>query len=384
LTGTETGLSGAEISYSLDYDWFFADNTVYVGGLAAASAVFSAVIYKDNLFNGMDIDGLMAFHGMENIERFNLRGRYDDIHLSEIAAGHINVNSKTVILAVIRGTDSSFEEWASNLDVGNPADFAKHRDWQNINNHKGFDITANRLHGFLADYIERYAKGDFALWITGHSRGGAIANILGARFEDEGTETYTYTFAAPNTTTARAEPNKYGTVFNIVNSDDFIPFLPLEDWRFTKYGRTASVSIASNEIYAEEWRQITGLSRYRANNDAGEAALKALASIADWINAETAVNRVFKSVINSRFAVRRFNRLNLTERFESVDVLAVLNALNLAHAHYKEGYYLLADKITESDFIIHSNANSPAETGERTQRANSVILPYNAPNSTTF
>ena len=35
----------------------------------------------------------------------------------------------------------------------------------------------------------------------------------------------------------------YRCIFNIVNDDDFVPKLPMEECQWTKYGRTARVSI---------------------------------------------------------------------------------------------------------------------------------------------
>ena len=68
--------------------------------------------------------------------------------------------------------------------------------------------------------------------ITGHSRGAAIANILGTFFEaSDGFSSYTYTFATPNTTTDK-NASSYKTIFNIKNADDLIPYLPIETWAF--------------------------------------------------------------------------------------------------------------------------------------------------------
>lgn len=146
----------------------------------------------------------------------------------------------------------TFEEWSSNFDVG--ADTAEyyhltgyHSEWKNKENHKGFDVTANRIKSVVDDYINEHTDSTIptVLWITGHSRGAGIANILGAIYEDEENfSTYTYTFAAPNTTTSTTSSSyKYNSIFNIVNTDDMIPALPLEDWGFRKYGITKSISV---------------------------------------------------------------------------------------------------------------------------------------------
>ncbi|MGM9681342.1 MAG: hypothetical protein ACI3XR_07550 [Eubacteriales bacterium] len=92
---------------------------------------------------------------------------------------------------------------------------------------------------------------------TSHRRGGAIANIVAAKLIDQGKSVYAYTFAAPNTTEAStANATKYDCIFNIVNSDDFITYFPC--WSFTRYGRTASISL--NATCKSEWETMIGKS----------------------------------------------------------------------------------------------------------------------------
>lgn len=73
--------------------------------------------------------------------------------------------------------------------------------------------------------------------VTGHSRGGGIANLVGSKIVDKATKSgalngfvpFTYTFAAPQTTTsALAQNTSYDSIFNIVNSDDLVPTLPYD------------------------------------------------------------------------------------------------------------------------------------------------------------
>lgn len=84
------------------------------------------------------------------------------------------------------------------------------------------------------------------MWITGHSRGAGIANIVGARL-DEDYETFVYTFAAPMTTTISENVAKsHDSIFNVINSDDIIAEMPLSYWGFRHYGNDVSTSVAEN------------------------------------------------------------------------------------------------------------------------------------------
>lgn len=105
----------------------------------------------------------------------------------------------------------------------------KHQDWLNKNNHKGFDVAANRVLIKYNDYLKRHNINNIvnkSILITGHSRGAAIANILGAYFDRKSNYlSYTYTFAAPNTTTVAEDIAKsYKSIYNIVNKDDVYVF----------------------------------------------------------------------------------------------------------------------------------------------------------------
>ena len=44
---------------------------------------------------------------------------------------------------------------------------------------------------------------------------------------------------------------KYRCIFNIVNEDDFVPEVPMKDYNWTKYGRTATISFNSNKSSIE-------------------------------------------------------------------------------------------------------------------------------------
>lgn len=60
----------------------------------------------------------------------------------------------------------------------------KNEDWKIKENHMGFDIAATRVIKLLDEYLKTESLDNSAtqtLWITGHSRGAGIANIVGAR-----------------------------------------------------------------------------------------------------------------------------------------------------------------------------------------------------------
>ena len=219
----------------------------------------------------MGIEDWLEYHGMCNVQRINITG--NDDHISEIIMGYRPVfdsTSKTLVISVIiRGTNTSIEEWSSNMDIGDTREFSKYSEWTTSAHHMGFDITSNRIMDAVAEYIEdeipyQYDSYSHTYWVTGHSRGGALANLVAAKLIDGGETVFAYTFAAPATiesTDGAPHEEKYDSIFNIVNEDDFIPYFPLEQWNFTLYGRTTqnvSISSSYSALWTNSWKDSEG------------------------------------------------------------------------------------------------------------------------------
>jgi len=256
-----------KVSFTVDYRYFFENNNIYQKNISVLSSLLAADIYEGkngvyievtegaNLVGNHSPEEFVKLIGMQNVSSKPIG--FQDNDRTDIVLGNktitYNGQKKNIVLVSIRGTNGTFEEWSSNFDVG--ADTyqyysltgSTHFEWVNKENHKGFDVTANRIKSEVDKYIATTtdSSASTVLWITGHSRGAGIANILGAMYESsENFDTYTYTFAAPNTTTNNdSKASKYNSIFNIVNEDDMIPQLPLEAWGFTKYGINKTLSV---------------------------------------------------------------------------------------------------------------------------------------------
>lgn len=257
-----TGLSNSKVSYNMDYREFFKPNTSYSKKISTISSLYAAVIYEGSTFDGQNIRQFMSANGLTEIERYNLAATYSDSDVSEAYIGHrkvtYNGETREVIAIVVRGTNGTIQEWTSNFDIGNTTKKSSYPDWKVTSNHKGFDVAATRILKCLTSYESSHsldAEAKKVYWVTGHSRGAGIANIIGARLIDASKYVYTYTFAAPNTTTAKNAGN-YAGIYNILNEDDFVPYLPMNAWGFTHYGKSAVVSIADD--YEKEWEDLTG------------------------------------------------------------------------------------------------------------------------------
>ena len=148
--------------------------------------------------NDYGIKDVFTAFGLTDYEDYKLVDvdEYNDDDISEMMIGHrpisFNGETKEIVVVSIRGTDGTIEEWSSNFDVGadtdeyyeaigvKPEEMGEYW-WDEKSNHKGFDVAANRLYKRLIGYIGENTNKDLptVVYIVGHSRGAAIANILG-------------------------------------------------------------------------------------------------------------------------------------------------------------------------------------------------------------
>jgi hypothetical protein len=151
---------------------------------------------------------------------------------------------KNTIAVILRGTVGPWygKDWTSNI---NPIGFGR--------------ATANVrdvLYKYLDDYELRDKNPNFL--ITGHSRGAAVANMLGVIITDRVSNkdnTFVYAFATPNTAelldTSR---NTYTNIFNILNRSDPVTSQP---FYWVKFGQNRWFNASKEYGLQRDFRDIT-------------------------------------------------------------------------------------------------------------------------------
>lgn len=269
------------VMFNVDYRKFFYNNTVFDKNLAILASLYALDMYDSGWLelsygasgssiaeNGKSLGAIFGMSDPKLIKANDLKNKYakkdvygdsiDEDDVSEVYFGHRLVEyrneKREIFFMMVRGTNATNAEWSSNFDVGADTNgyytkTGQHPDWTDKANHKGFDVAKNRILTAFNAYIanlEENGKIDTnakrSIFISGHSRGAAIANLLGAYFEDsQSYNSYVYTMAAPYSTT-HSDAESYKTIFNIMNTDDLVPYLPLQKWGFKKYGKTLKIS----------------------------------------------------------------------------------------------------------------------------------------------
>ena len=87
------------------------------------------------------------------------------------------------------------------------------------------------------------SESDVKYWIMGHSRGGALANLISAKLPAELEQSagiFAYTFEAPAVVddNAVSDADQYNYIHNYSCSDDIVTMVPPAEWGMTLYGNT--------------------------------------------------------------------------------------------------------------------------------------------------
>lgn len=142
----------------------------------------------------------------------------------------------TLIAVAVRGGGYG-NEWGSNFEMGPGS------------RHAGFEKSAKQVTDGIFDYMENNVSGRVKIWITGFSRGAAVANaaahtlnkflphkVMFATQKD----IFAYTFESPYTYTTLAEDLEVfeddRNIFNIINPTDIVTQIPPVEWGYKRYG----------------------------------------------------------------------------------------------------------------------------------------------------
>ena len=255
-----------------DDAWLDRDALAYQHELATACSVLAAVCNSESQFYG-NVEGAKPYAelalgalGFDDVRTDSYALRSDVLdEIGAFFAGSHDVAAYTLASKTVPGKNgeppttilfvgirgSYGIEWLSNFNFVNPTDA----------DHQGFKKAEQEVEAALFQYArERGADPQHTrVLITGHSRGGAIANLLAARLDDlSGTpqqlapasSVFAYTFAAPCATMSLSrQDSRYGNVFNVVNDADIVPQLPLSLWGYGRYGTTVALPAAQSASF---------------------------------------------------------------------------------------------------------------------------------------
>ncbi|MCL1820777.1 MAG: hypothetical protein FWG36_08995, partial [Oscillospiraceae bacterium] len=237
-----------------------ASSTTYNPRIALLSAELSSAAYSRN-----EIENALEEQGFErnNIKSHNYI--YDiwqpeyELHNTAHTFAWKVIDDTLVVAVVIRGTDGNIlsgSDWGSNLTVT----------YDNIaHHHSGFNTAMMKVHDNLIKFLNALESDvknlNTKYLITGHSRGGAVANLLAFLLLDRN-NVFCYTFGSPDNALEHETASKwnpsglFNNIFNICNTEDYITYVPraLGDlvtpngYSWGKYGKTTWFTKEASKI----------------------------------------------------------------------------------------------------------------------------------------
>jgi len=273
-------------NYSDDY-LIYGNNEMYYSELAkmcviASNAQFSDASGDDYTYGSAFFRDLGFCDILTGMQAPELASEKFDVK-NDLTISHKLVtkgDNKYELIFVASSGTGNYSEWTSNADMGAETEAyinvlrerfdtlnesvpttleALTPHWTDHSMHKGFCVTANLCKETIDSYISEFVSADAQkiILITGGSRAGAVANILGAFYEDDANyKSFTYTFGAPNVTTA-GDAASYKTIFNIVNEEDLITKIPMSTIGFKRFGTDLVAS--GNNAFADAYKTATGI-----------------------------------------------------------------------------------------------------------------------------
>jgi len=251
-----------EIAFVWDDAWLLDDARQYHQRLAGPLAALAASTYGYRLDMDVRTFAELDFQKDQLVRRYGRDLDYADPAYGKDQTGYTIGHRRAVLdgrvadilLVAVRGTFGRVE-WVSNFNVCNTWGHAAHADPSQIPvHHEGFARATGALYARLLAFARERGV-DFArakVIVTGHSRGGSVANLLGARLDNEAGDAsspfgallrrnlFVYTFATPNVVLSRgidAQAARYDNIFNVVNPEDMVSRVPIARWNAARYGR---------------------------------------------------------------------------------------------------------------------------------------------------
>jgi len=236
------------------------DANVFSGELAKASVALAMAAYSRDYVNSL-LSG-MGFTCYDNTSVYDRSANQLTLNDNDYVSYTIAYQTVThpitgedyIIYCVpVQGTTEN-AEWFSNFNLGTGTE------------HEGFRQASLEVYNKLQGYFA--ADGSDAdhriVWLTGHSRGAACANLIAGWLSSSG-QSYTvpehvfgYTFACP--AVSLNADTSLTNIYNFNNAGDMVTMLPMAEWGYLRYGQSITLDTSATQLanVKQQFKTTTG------------------------------------------------------------------------------------------------------------------------------
>lgn len=231
------------VPVDFDEDWFDGDNDVYRQNLARTTLCMAMSAFRatpEPVTSDRNVQAFFRDLGFEEYQAIQFdRVPETDTISTAMALRHMEDEEGPYTLIAVAVCGQGYgNEWVSNFTVGTESQ------------HTGFQSAARQVYSRFVAYRNANAPHErVKLWMGGFSRAAAVSNLTADMVLSSGVvpqdSVYVYTFATPNCT---REPREWPCIFNICNTMDVVPKIPLGVWGFRKHGVTRYLPSRQNTL----------------------------------------------------------------------------------------------------------------------------------------
>ena len=247
-------ISTGQMPFMYNHGMLFDDARQMSSDLAKASVIIADAAYKYGGNNS--ITKLVEEMGYTPLDNSSSYERETSIYFNDVVAFTVAYCDVTyqgeayrLYCVPIRGTGAN-SEWYSNFNIGASGD------------HEGFYKAATEVYGKITFELinDSYDPEHSIVWLTGHSRGAAVSNIVAGMLNEAATcclpeHIFAYTFACPSVSKNSVA---YENIYNFNNPGDMITAVPLEEWGYDRNGITVELPLSQIDNLRQRFRAEEG------------------------------------------------------------------------------------------------------------------------------
>ena len=222
-----------DLEFAYDDSYFYGNPDVYDQDLALLS--FGASVVTGD---AASVKSFYEAAGFSNVKSYGYDTEPTKDSVGVNFAYKMLHNNQLLIAVSFRGFNYGME-WSNNFKIG---DFEDHEGFS-----ESIRYNATKAKGAYLDENNITDRGAI-YWVTGYSRGGALANMF-AYTLNETVTFFSYTFEAPATVTEENLQYCYHTIHNIRNSSDIVTCVPPEVYGLCRAGVDYDLAIQNYEDY---------------------------------------------------------------------------------------------------------------------------------------